>query len=308
MSVKRMKLRLKIHPAGAVLAALGLMLFPSAGMLAAAAAMLLHEGGHVLAMALCRVKECRIELTPFGGVADVPGFERLPGRQQCLIALAGVPVSAASAWLCLRFAPQTEFFRLFYRFSLGMALVNVLPVWPLDGARLLLCAARRLGWEEATRQGMLWLAYLLAAAMLALGVAGVFQGSVNLSLFLLPPYLAYAAWQSSMGGSLRGAAAALEKKPWPEGKLLRAIPLVCRGNPEKVELLRSLRALPAERAAILYRFDEEGGKLAQVLSGPEIAVLLTEEHPAEKRRFSTETSNFHADGMDKAGASVVQSK
>lgn len=308
MSVKRMKLRLKIHPAGAVLAALGLMLFPSAGMLAAAAAMLLHEGGHVLAMALCRVKECRIELTPFGGVADVPGFERLPGRQQCLIALAGVPVSAASAWLCLRFAPQTEFFRLFYRFSLGMALVNVLPVWPLDGARLLLCAARRLGWEEATRQGMLWLAYLLAAAMLALGVAGVFQGSVNLSLFLLPPYLAYAAWQSSVGGSLRNATSALEKKPWPEGKLLRAIPLVCRGNPEKVELLRSLRALPAERAAILYRFDEEGGKLAQVLSGPEIAVLLTEEHPAEKRRFSTETSNFHADGMDKAGASVVQSK
>ena len=155
---------------------------------------------------------------------------------------------------------------------------------------------------------MLWLAYLLAAAMLALGVAGVFQGSVNLSLFLLPPYLAYAAWQSSVGGSLRSAASALEKKPWPEGKLLRAIPLVCRGNPEKVELLRSLRALPAERAAILYRFDAEGSKLAQVLSGPEIAGLLTEEHPSKKRRFSTETSNFHADGMDKAGASVVQSK
>ena len=188
MSFKRMKLRLKIHPAGAVLAALGLMLFPSAGMLAAAAAMLLHEGGHVLAMALCQVKECRIELTPFGGVADVPGFEHLPGRQQCLIALAGVPVSAASAWLCLRFAPQTEFFRLFYRFSLGMALVNVLPVWPLDGARVLLCAARWFGREEPARRAMLWLSYLLAAGMLALGLAGVFQGRVNLSLFLLPPY------------------------------------------------------------------------------------------------------------------------
>ena len=44
MSVKRMKLRLKIHPAGAVLAALGLMLFPSAGMLAAAAAMAAARG------------------------------------------------------------------------------------------------------------------------------------------------------------------------------------------------------------------------------------------------------------------------
>ena len=59
-----MKLRLKIHPAGAALAALGLLLLPSAGMLAAAAAMALHEGGHVLAMALCGVRECRIELTP----------------------------------------------------------------------------------------------------------------------------------------------------------------------------------------------------------------------------------------------------
>lgn len=271
---QRMKLRLKIHPAGAVLAALGLMLFPSAGMLAAGAAMLLHEGGHVLAMALCRVKECRIELTPFGGVADVPGFERLPGRQQCLIALAGVPVSAASAWLCLRLAPPTEFFRLFYRFSLGMALVNVLPVWPLDGARLLLCAARRLGWEEAARQGMLWLAYLLAAAMLALGLAGVFWGRVNLSLFLLPPYLAYAAWQSGMGGSLRSAASALETGPWPEGKLLRALPFVCRGMPEKVEALRMLRTLPEGRTALLYRYDGQSGRLTEVLSGPELAERL----------------------------------
>ena len=249
MSVKRMKLRLKIHPAGAVLAALGLMLFPSAGMLAAAAAMALHEGGHVLAMALCGVRECRIELTPFGGVADVPGFERLPGRQQCLIALAGVPVSAASAWLCLRFAPQTEFFRLFYRFSLGMALVNVLPVWPLDGARVLLCAARWFG--------------------------RVFQGRVNLSLFLLPPYLAYAAWQSSMGGSLRGAAAALEGESWPKGKLLRALPFVCRGTPEKLELLRLLRALPEGRTALLYKFDGQTGRLTEVLAAPKIAESLT---------------------------------
>ncbi|MFR5853929.1 MAG: hypothetical protein ACLUE8_06125 [Lachnospiraceae bacterium] len=155
-----MKLRLKIHPAGAVLAALGLMLFPSAGMLAAAAVMLLHEGGHVLAMALCRVKECRIELTPFGGVADVPGFERLPGRQQCLIALAGVPVSAASAWLCLRFdTADGVFSACFTASSLGMALVNVLPVWPLDGARVLLCAARHFGREETVRRAMLWLSY-----------------------------------------------------------------------------------------------------------------------------------------------------
>jgi len=111
--------------------------------------------------------------------------------------------------------------------------------------------------------------------MLALGLAGVFQGRVNLSLFLLPPYLAYAAWQSSMGGSLRGAAAALEGEPWPKGKLLRALPFVCRGTPEKLELLRLLRALPEGRTALLYKFDGQTGRLTEVLAAPKIAESLT---------------------------------
>ena len=114
-----------------------------------------------------------------------------------------------------------------------------------------------------------------SAGMLALGLAGVFQGRVNLSLFLLPPYLAYAAWQSSMGGSLRGAAAALEGEPWPKGKLLRALPFVCRGTPEKLELLRLLRALPEGRTALLYKFDGQTGRLTEVLAAPKIAESLT---------------------------------
>ena len=94
-------------------------------------------------------------------------------------------------------------------------------------------------------------------------------------LFLLPPYLAYAAWQSSMGGSLRGAAAALEGESWPKGKLLRALPFVCRGTPEKLELLRLLRALPEGRTALLYKFDGQTGRLTEVLAAPKIAESLT---------------------------------
>ena len=71
------------------------------------------------------------------------------------------------------------------------------------------------------------------------------------------------------------AAAALEGEPWPEGKLLRALPFVCRGTPEKLELLLLLRALPEGRTALLYKLDGQTGRLTEVLAAPKIAESLT---------------------------------
>ena len=50
---------------------------------------------------------------------------------------------------------------------------------------------------------------------------------------------------------------------------------VFRGTPEKLELLRLLRALPEGRTALLYKFDGQTGRLTEVLAAPKIAESLT---------------------------------
>lgn len=100
------------------------------------------------AMALCGVKHCVVELTPFGGMADAACYERLsPGKRRPPRWRAFWP-SALGAWLCLRFAPDTPFWHALYLTNASLAAFNLLPVWPLDGARALLAAAERLGVER----------------------------------------------------------------------------------------------------------------------------------------------------------------
>lgn len=271
-----MKVTLKAHPAGAALLAAALLWLESGKVLAALLALMLHEGGHVLAMRLCGVKRCCLELTPFGGVADVPGFHRLPCLKQGVIALAGVAVSALGA-LCWAWRPPSSAFWLYFRNAcLSLALMNCLPLWPLDGARLCLSVAGVLGWERAAARAMLLLSYLAAFALLALGVYGAWRGAVNLSLFLLPPYLCYAAYESAVCCRIRGFEQAVSRPMRFEINELKAVkPFACRDKPTAVQLARLAGRATNRLLPMLYQLDPDTGEVEKTFSYPEMAEILS---------------------------------
>ena len=198
-----MRLKLRVHPAGAVWLGACFLLAPSHMVLAAVAALTWHEAAHVAAMTLCGVKHCVVELTPFGGMADAACYERLSPGKKAASSLAGVLASAVGAWLCLRFAPDTPFWHALYLANASLAAFNLLPVWPLDGARALLAAAERLGVERPAQRVLTGLAYALGLSMVVLGLYGAWLGHVNLSLLCAGPYLAYAAHASGVAQSVR---------------------------------------------------------------------------------------------------------
>ena len=92
-----MRLKLRVHPAGAAWLGACFLLAPSHVVLAAVAALAWHEAAHVAAMALCGVKRCVVELTPFGGMADAACFDRLSPGRKALSALAGVAGQCAGS-------------------------------------------------------------------------------------------------------------------------------------------------------------------------------------------------------------------
>ena len=104
-----MKIHFRIHPAGAAVFAAAFLLMDSHKVLAYTAAMLAHELGHIAAMFLCRMKECFIEFTPFGGMADVPSFDMYSPIKKAAAAASGVLVSAGLA-LCVHQMQTTNLF------------------------------------------------------------------------------------------------------------------------------------------------------------------------------------------------------
>jgi Zn-dependent protease len=149
----------------------------------------LHELGHSLTARRFGIRVPRILLLPIGGMAQFDSIPRQPSRE-FLIAVAGPAVNFALLGLGLLIAgwPDSEFWELVFPRSardylhalvvmnLVMGCFNLLPVFPMDGGRILRALlATRFTYLAATRVAAR-VGQTLAA--LGVGVALFWGGSV----------------------------------------------------------------------------------------------------------------------------------
>lgn len=174
------------HGAGDAQAILTVALFVLAGFLS----VLVHELGHALTGKAFSAPT-RIVLHSFGGYATFPANSFNRG-QNLLVTAAGPAIQIALgllAFAVLSFAPLPSdalklFFYFLFAISLFWAVLNLIPVIPLDGGQLL---ASLLG----PRRGRLALQISMAAA-----VAAALLLFFNLGSFLFPIFLGMMAYQN----------------------------------------------------------------------------------------------------------------
>jgi len=123
----------------------------------------LHELGHAFAAKVYGIHVPRILLLPIGGMAELDFIPRQP-RQEWMITLAGPAVNFALVMILLCVVPWpgwrwdeaspigvVTFLQDLLRFNLIMGLFNLIPVFPMDGGRLLRATlACRLPYLRAT--------------------------------------------------------------------------------------------------------------------------------------------------------------
>ena len=115
----------------------------------------LHELGHSLTARRFGIGVARILLLPIGGMAEFDSIPRQP-RRELLITLAGPAVNFALVLLLLPWLPVSHlvangevpltpasigfwpwFFNLIFWVNLVMGCFNLVPVFPMDGGRIL---------------------------------------------------------------------------------------------------------------------------------------------------------------------------
>lgn len=167
--------RIDVRPGFAVFV-LALAYFDTAGLFFAYfAAAALHEGGHLLALAGLRGQLQRVTL----GFGDVQiRTAPLPPGAEALCALAGPAANLLCAGLFLRILPE------FAGVSLALGAFNLLPIFPLDGGRLLRLALRS---TRAARTLELLVGLFCCAALLALGLWAAWR--LQTGLWVLLPAL-----------------------------------------------------------------------------------------------------------------------
>ena len=197
------KLKFSLSPLF-VLAALAVLLFGNSLIfLSYLGTVLLHEYAHFLCALRFGLRMDEVRLYPFGAVL-YGQTARLKPQEEILVALAGPGLNAALAliftalwWMVPELYPLTDSVVMA---NLSMAVCNLLPVYPLDGGRVVL--------------NLLLLKFPKKKALRTLNVLTWAVAGLSLGLYLLSPFFTFApalgvfamllSWSALFGGGSSG--------------------------------------------------------------------------------------------------------
>lgn len=152
----------------------------------------MHEFGHAVAAARVGYRLDRVVLMPYGALisGDIEGIGL---KDEIIIALAGPLVNAVTAVMFVAlwwFFPETYAYTDVAAYSsAAIAAVNLLPAYPLDGGRILYCAAAKWKGERFAAKLARGAGLLFSAALFALFLYGCFCVTVNFTLAFFAAFL-----------------------------------------------------------------------------------------------------------------------
>jgi stage IV sporulation protein FB len=158
---------------------------------------LLHEFVHLLVAGRSGFFINRIELFPFGGVAEYRGLLEMEPWQEIKVALSGPLFNLAVALflyylIFLGIIPVTELLNLIIRYNLLLGFFNLIPALPLDGGRVLRAIlVAQLGFRKGSRVAV-FIAKIIAVTGGIVGVLSLIFYLSNL-WFLLLAFFVYGA-------------------------------------------------------------------------------------------------------------------
>ena len=179
-----------VRPSALLTPALFLLLTDTPILLAALLpAALLHELAHYAVLRLCGVRAARFTLTGLGASLYVPELHRLSYGAELLSAAAG-PLMNLLLWVLLSLTGR-EALTLFAGAQMVLGVLNLLPVRPMDGGRILWLATAYLTEPYTADRVAAAVGLAASSALLALCLWLVLTTGSGLFLLLGALWLAY---------------------------------------------------------------------------------------------------------------------
>jgi stage IV sporulation protein FB len=156
----------------------------------------IHELGHAIAAAHYKWRIKQIQLLPFGGVAELEEHGNKPLKEEFIVIIAG-PIQhiwmLAAAYLSYTVGWMGEdFYRFFMWNNMIILCFNLLPIWPLDGGKIVLnILSYRFPFLQAHN---IMMRISIACFSAVLGLQLVWNGK-NVMMWTLLLFLAFSLFQ-----------------------------------------------------------------------------------------------------------------
>lgn len=153
---------------------------------------LIHELGHSVAANYFKWRIRKIELLPFGGVAEIEEYGNRPLKEEFIVIIAGPLqhiwlIGLSYLMLPVNFWTQTDH-KIFIAHNLMILLFNILPIWPLDGGKLMyLFFSRKLPFQKSLTTTLKCSLFMLAI----FSVTSLYLFPFHLNLWIVLIFLVF---------------------------------------------------------------------------------------------------------------------
>lgn len=160
-----------------------------------------HEMGHAAAASFFSWRIKRIALLPFGGVAEMEEHGNRPLKEEFIVILSG-PLQhiwmMGAGFLLYQFSILSEgMYELFIQYNIMILLFNLLPIWPLDGGKLVfLLLSIYKAFPDAHRKAL----QISAFSMAVFSIFILINSPINLNIWVIVAFLIfslYHEWKQS---------------------------------------------------------------------------------------------------------------
>ncbi|MBA4541384.1 M50 family metallopeptidase [Thermoactinomyces daqus] len=190
----RQKIRLRIHPLLWLVACSAVWTGYFIEFFTLFVLVLIHEMGHVAAARSYGWRIRAVELLPFGGVAQTEEWGTVPAKEEVVVALAGPFQHVAMILISLLFYGTgwwtREWTEYFIHGNVMIACFNLLPIYPLDGGRVMQAGLSFLFPFRICIDLTLWVSSFLSLVLAAAALFWFKQG-ILIHLFLIALFLLY---------------------------------------------------------------------------------------------------------------------
>ena len=191
------RLRLNFHFSFFVALAIYALLGQAMDFVSYALAMVLHEIAHYLVASRLFYRCRQMQISCFGAVL-YGDFQDAGSTDVVLIALAGPVANMLFALLAVAFwwiFPSTYYFTSSFVWgNVSMAVVNLMPVYPLDGGRVAVALLQRFTSKKRSLRIVRTFALAFAAALILVFVVALFCGELLLSMVIFAIFLLCSAF------------------------------------------------------------------------------------------------------------------
>ncbi len=163
---------------------------------------IVHELGHVVAARGFGWTVREVKLLPFGGVAEVEEAGVAPIREEIAVALAG-PLQNVwmgfAAWCCGQLGLwEPGWAEYIWKANLMLGLFNLLPIYPLDGGKLLQATLSRSINYYRTLVWTVRMSLCFSIGMLIVAMLPLLEGDgIQLNLMIVAAFLLVSNWTYS---------------------------------------------------------------------------------------------------------------